>query len=69
MISGYRRWKWIQRQEQPDECIACTSQRPLIKRATIWNLTDETSQHCGQAATFRDWRSVKKRSAPERSVR
>lgn len=38
--------------------IARTGQRFLIERATVWNLSDETGQHCGQAATFREWRSL-----------
>ncbi len=38
--------------------IARTGQRFLIERATVWNLSDETGQRCGQAATFREWRSL-----------
>jgi len=36
--------------------ISRTGQRFLIERATVWNLTDDTGQRCGQAATFREWR-------------
>ena len=36
--------------------IARTGQRFLIERATVWNLTDDAGQRCGQAATFREWR-------------
>lgn len=35
--------------------ISRTGKRFLIKRATIWNLSDESGQKCGQAATFSDW--------------
>lgn len=38
--------------------IARTGQRFWIERATVWNLTDETGQYCGQAAMFRKWRYV-----------
>ena len=38
--------------------IAQTGQRFLIEQATVWNLTDEEGRPCGQAATFREWRSV-----------
>ncbi len=38
--------------------ISSTGQRFLIERATVWNLTDEEGQRCGQAATFREWRFV-----------
>ena len=38
--------------------IASTGQRFLIERATVWNLTDDEGRYCGQAATFRTWRSV-----------
>lgn len=38
--------------------ISRTGQRFLIERATVWNLTDENGQRCGQAATFRGWRPV-----------
>jgi hypothetical protein len=38
--------------------ISRTSQRFRIERATVWNLTDDRGQVCGQAATFREWRSL-----------
>ena len=38
--------------------IAQTGQRFLIERATVWNLTDEEGQLCGQAAMFQEWLSV-----------
>ena len=38
--------------------ISSTGQRFLIERATVWNLTDNEGQRCGQAATFREWRFV-----------
>jgi len=38
--------------------ISSTGQRFLIERATVWNLTDEEGQRCGQDATFREWRFV-----------
>ena len=38
--------------------ISSTGQRFLIERATVWTLTDEEGQRCGQAATFREWRFV-----------
>ena len=38
--------------------IARTGQRFLIERATVWNLTDDAGRYGGQAATFREWRSV-----------
>jgi len=45
--------------------IARTGQRFLIERATVWNLTDETGQRCGQAAMFREWRPLEERPAHE----
>ena len=36
--------------------ISRTGQRFRIARATVWNLTDDQGQPCGQAATFRTWR-------------
>lgn len=36
--------------------IARTGKRFWIERATVWNLTDDQGQPCGQAATFRTWR-------------
>ena len=38
--------------------ISRTGQRFRIERATVWNLTDDRGQVCGQAATFREWRSL-----------
>jgi len=38
--------------------IARTGQRFLIERVTVWNLTDDAGRYGGQAATFREWRSV-----------
>ena len=35
--------------------ISTTGQRFLIEQTTIWNLTDELGQPCGQAATFSNW--------------
>jgi len=35
--------------------ISRTGQRFRIERATVWNLTDDAGQLCGQAATFRTW--------------
>lgn len=45
--------------------IARTGNRFQIARATVWNLTDETGRRCGQAATFREWRSLED-AAPAR---
>ena len=36
--------------------ISRTGRRFLIERATVWNLTDDRDQLCGQAATFHEWR-------------
>lgn len=36
--------------------ISRTGKRFLIERAIIWNLTDESGQKCGQAATFSSWK-------------
>jgi hypothetical protein len=36
--------------------ISRTGKRFRIERATVWNLTDDQGQPCGQAATFRTWR-------------
>ncbi len=36
--------------------ISSTGQRFSIEKAIIWNLTDESGQRCGQAATFADWK-------------
>jgi hypothetical protein len=42
-----------------DDCsgirISRNGRRFRIKRATVWNLTDETGHYHGQAATFREW--------------
>ncbi|MDG4594310.1 MAG: MEKHLA domain-containing protein [Candidatus Contendobacter sp.] len=38
--------------------ISRTGQRFLIEQATVWNLTDDAGQRCGQAATFREWRHL-----------
>lgn len=36
--------------------IASTGRRFLIERATVWNLTDPSGAHAGQAATFSSWK-------------
>ena len=43
--------------------ISRTGQRFLIEQATVWNLSDAEGRLCGQAATFRRWRSVENRRA------
>ena len=35
--------------------ISSQGRRFFIKQATLWNLTDELNQKCGQAATFPSW--------------
>jgi hypothetical protein len=35
--------------------ISNKGKRFLIKQAILWNLTDESGQKCGQAATFSSW--------------
>lgn len=35
--------------------ISNEGKRFMIKKGTIWNLTDESGQKCGQAATFPMW--------------
>ncbi len=35
--------------------ISSKGKRFLIEQGTIWNLTDESGQKCGQAATFANW--------------
>jgi len=35
--------------------ISTTGARFAIEQAIIWNLTDESGQKCGQAATFSNW--------------
>ena len=36
--------------------ISSTGNRFAIEGAIIWNLTDESGQNCGQAATFSRWK-------------
>ena len=36
--------------------VSKTGRRFLIEQATVWNLFDESSMTCGQAATFSEWR-------------
>ncbi|MGD1922010.1 MAG: MEKHLA domain-containing protein [Pleurocapsa sp.] len=36
--------------------ITTTGKRFLIDQAIIWNLTDESGEKCGQAATFSNWK-------------
>jgi hypothetical protein len=40
--------------------ISRTGRRFWIEQATVWNLTDNQGQHCGQAATFREGRYLEK---------
>lgn len=35
--------------------ISSKGKRFLIKQVTLWNLTDESGQKCGQAATYPRW--------------
>ena len=35
--------------------ISKTGKRFQINQATVWNVTDETGQKIGQAATFKNW--------------
>ncbi|MEM7595341.1 MAG: MEKHLA domain-containing protein [Cyanobacteria bacterium P01_A01_bin.83] len=35
--------------------IANNGKKFLIEQVTLWNLTDESGQQCGQAATFPSW--------------
>jgi hypothetical protein len=35
--------------------ISSAGRRFLIEKTVIWNLTDESGNSCGQAATFPDW--------------
>jgi hypothetical protein len=35
--------------------ISSKGQRFLIKQVTLWNVTDESGQKCGQAATYPIW--------------
>ena len=39
--------------------IASNGQKFYIDRAIIWNLTDSSSDKCGQAATFSQWEFIK----------
>jgi hypothetical protein len=36
--------------------VSRTGRRFRIERATVWNLVDHAGRHCGQAATFAEWR-------------
>lgn len=36
--------------------ISATGKRFMIENAIVWNLLDENMKHCGQAATFTQWR-------------
>jgi hypothetical protein len=38
--------------------IASTGQRFRIASATVWNLLDDSGNHCGQAACFADWQPL-----------
>ena len=38
--------------------ISRTGRRFRIERVTVWNLSDEAGRRCGQAATFRWWRTL-----------
>lgn len=42
--------------------ISSQGQRFLIKQGIIWNLTDESGQKCGQAATFSTWKWLASKS-------
>ncbi|MCA9000236.1 MAG: MEKHLA domain-containing protein [Planctomycetaceae bacterium] len=42
--------------------ISSTGRRFFIKRATVWNLLDESGANAGQAATFSEWTEVDSRS-------
>ena len=44
--------------------ISRTGRRFRIERVTVWNLTDDAGQPCGQAATYRTWRYLAD-AAPE----
>lgn len=35
--------------------ISKNGRRFEIRRATVWNIRDETGAHCGQAASFSEW--------------
>ncbi len=38
--------------------ISSTGQRFLINQGTIWNLSDQHNNNCGQAATFSQWKMI-----------
>ena len=38
--------------------ISRTGRRFLIRRATVWNLIDQTGTYQGQGAMFRDWQRL-----------
>jgi MEKHLA domain len=38
--------------------ISSSGKRFKIAQATIWNLTNENGQACGQAAMFKDWQYI-----------
>lgn len=38
--------------------ISRTGRRFRIEQATVWNLLDSDGHHCGQAATFANWRQL-----------
>jgi hypothetical protein len=35
--------------------ITTKGRKFMIKQATVWNLLNETGEHCGQAVMFRNW--------------
>lgn len=43
--------------------ISSTGRRFLIARATVWNTTDQSGHHNGQAATFSSWEYLPKKEA------
>lgn len=38
--------------------VSSTGKKYLIKDITLWNLTDEKGEYCGQAATFSHWERI-----------
>ena len=38
--------------------VSRTGRRFRIARATVWTLLDDAGRHCGQAATFAEWRCL-----------
>ena len=38
--------------------ISSTGKRFRIEKATVWNMTDESGNKVGQAATFKDWHFI-----------